>query len=264
MEVPPTRLSQYEDRTAAPLTVLAVAFLFAYATPIIWQGAPDPLTMTLRVINIVLWLVFAADLVTRCVLSGRPLHYALRHPIDVLLVVLPMLRPLRILRVFTALQMLIRHGGRVSVGETLGGAVGATVMLMVVAAVAILDAERGQPGSTIQNYGDSLWWSAVTATTIGYGDVYPVTPSGRIVAFGLMLVGISMIGVVTASIAAWFVGRNEEAAENEVVAEIRALREQVAQLLDGRLPDGATGDEGPAGVHERGSPTASQGRTLSG
>ena len=264
MDDPPTRLSQYEDRTAAPLTVLAVAFLFAYATPIIWQAAPDPLILTLRGINIVLWLLFAADLITRCWLSGRPLHYALRHPIDVLLVVLPMLRPLRVLRVFTALQMLIRHGGRVSVGQTLGGAVGATLMLMVVAAVAILDAERGRPGSTIQNYGDSLWWSAVTATTIGYGDVYPVTPSGRIVAFGLMLVGISMIGVVTASIAAWFVGRNDEAAESEVVAEIRALREQVSRLLDGRLPDGATGDEGPAGVQERGSPTASQGRTLSG
>ena len=196
--------------------------------------------------NIVLWLVFAADLVTRCWLSGRPLQYALRHPIDVLLVLLPMLRPLRVLRVFTALQLMIRHGGRVSIGQTLGGALGATVLLMVVASVAMLDAERGHPGSTIQTYGDALWWSAVTATTIGYGDVYPVTASGRIVAFGLMLVGISMIGVVTASIAAWFVGRNEEAAEDEVVSEIRALRDQVARLLDDRSPEVAVGDEGSA------------------
>ncbi len=244
MEDPPTSLSRYEDRTAAPLTVFAVAFLFAYATPIIWQGAPDPLIMTLRAMNVVLWLVFAADLVTRCWLSGQPLHYALRHPIDVLLVLLPMLRPLRVLRVFTALQLMIRHGGRVSIGQTLGGALGATVLLMVVASVAVLDAERGHPGSTIQTYGDALWWSAVTATTIGYGDVYPVTASGRIVAFGLMLVGISMIGVVTASIAAWFVGRNEEAAEDEVVSEIRALREQVARLLDDRSPEISMGDEG--------------------
>ena len=147
------------------------------------------------------------------------------------------------------------------IGETLGGALGATVLLMVVASVAVLDAERGHPGSTIQTYGDALWWSAVTATTIGYGDVYPVTASGRIVAFGLMLVGISMIGVVTASIAAWFVGRNEEAAENEVVAEIRALREQVARLLDDRLPEISMGDEGSTLRSRAGSPTASQGRT---
>lgn len=246
MQAQTSRLERYEDRTAATLTVFAVAFLFAYATPIIWQGAPDPLITTLRGINIVLWLAFAADLVTRCWLSGQPLKYALRHPIDVLLVLLPMLRPLRVLRVFTALQLMIRHGGRVSIGQTLGGALGATVLLMVVASVAMLDAERGHPGSTIQNYGDSLWWSAVTATTIGYGDVYPVTASGRIVAFGLMLVGISMIGVVTASIAAWFVGRNEEADEDQVIVEIRALREQVDRLLDDRAPDVAGGDEGAA------------------
>lgn len=244
MEPQISRLARYEDRTSGPLTVLAVAFLFAYATPIIWTDSPDRLIDILRAFNITLWMVFAVDLITRCWLSGRPVHYALRHPIDVLLVLLPMLRPLRALRVFTALQMLFRHGGRVSIGGTLAGAAGATLMLMLVAAVAMLDAERGKPGSTIEDYGDALWWAAVTATTVGYGDIYPVTTSGRVLAFGLMLVGVSMIGVVTASIAAWFVGRNEEAADDSVVAEIRALREQVGQLLEQRSPEQRPADQG--------------------
>lgn len=228
-----SRLGLYEHRTATPMTVLAVAFLFVYATPIIWQGSPDALVRLLTVTNLALWTVFVADLLIRAALSGRPVSYVVHHPIDVLLVALPMLRPLRVLRVFTALQVLIRQGGRVSIGRTLAGAAGATFLLMVIAAVAMLDAERGQPGATIESFRDALWWSGVTVTTVGYGDVYPVTEVGRVVAFGLMLVGVSMIGVVTASIAAWFVGRSETA-ESELVSEMRAVRSEVARLREER------------------------------
>lgn len=223
------RLERYEARTAAPLTALAVAFLIVYSAPVIWPSEPDALTSTLGLINVGLWVVFIADLLVRAVLSGRPAAYIVRHPIDVLLVALPMLRPLRVLRVFTALQVLVRQGGRVSIGRTLAGAAIATLLLMFIAAVAMLDAERGQPGAVIDTFGDALWWAGVTVTTVGYGDVYPVTPVGRMVGFSMMLVGISMIGVVTASIAAWFVGRVEEA-ENDVADEVRALREEIALM----------------------------------
>jgi voltage-gated potassium channel len=218
------------------MTVLAVAFLFVYSVPIIWQGAPGLLYDVMRLLNLTLWAVFVADLAARAWLSGRPGSYVARHPIDLLLIVLPMLRSLRVLRVFTAMQVLIRQGGRVSIGRTLAGAAGAALLLMFVAAVAMLDAERGTPESPIQTFGDALWWSGATIATVGYGDVYPVTWVGRWVAFALMLVGISLIGVVTASIAAWFVGRGD-AAETDVVAEIRALRAEVAQLRADRSPE---------------------------
>lgn len=221
-------MDRYERATGTPMTVLAVAFLLVYSTPIIWQGSPDLVIRALGVINLTLWMVFVADLGVRAVLSGRPVWYVVRHPIDVLLVALPMLRPLRILRVFTALQVLIRHGGKVSVGRTLAGAAGATSLLMLIAAIAMLDAERGQPGATIRSFPDALWWSGVTVTTVGYGDVYPVSEVGRVVAFALMLVGVSMIGVVTASIAAWFVGRTDPPT-TELLDEIHALRTQLAR-----------------------------------
>ncbi len=132
---------------------------------------------------------------------------------------------------FTAMQVLIRQGGRVSIGRTLAGAAGATLLLMFIAAVAMLDAERGAPEASrvIKTFGDAVWWSGTTVTTVGYGDMFPVTWVGRWVAFCLMLVGISMIGVVTASIAAWFVGRSEEV-ESDLLAEIRALSAKVDQL----------------------------------
>jgi voltage-gated potassium channel len=238
-----SRLDRYEHRTATPMTVLAVAFLFVYSTPIIWSAAPNAIHETLKLLNLTLWTVFVVDLAIRAWLSGKPFGYVVRHPIDLLLILLPMLRPLRVLRVFTAMQMLIRQGGRVSIGKTLAGAAGAALLLMFIAAVAMLDAERGNPESPIQTFGDAVWWSGATVATVGYGDVYPVTWVGRWVAFCLMLVGISLIGVITASIAAWFVGRADEG-ESDLAAEIRALRHEVAQLRD-----------------ERSSPSAISGRT---
>jgi voltage-gated potassium channel len=246
------RLERYESRTAVPMTVLAVAFLFVYSTPIIWTSAPTIVGDSLRVLNVSIWAVFVGDLVIRAVLSGKPVSYIVSHPIDVLLVALPMLRPLRVLRVFTALQVLMRQGGRISIGRTLAGASSAALLLMFIAAVAMLDAEQGQ-GGPIRTFPDALWWSGAAVTTVGYGDMYPVTWVGRSVAFALMVVGVSLIGVVTASIAAWFVGREQDAegkvvaesiaawfvgreqdAEGNVVAEIRALREEVARLRAGR------------------------------
>lgn len=222
------RLARYEERSAAPMTALAVAFLVLYATPIIRPDMPSTVLAAFAALNLALWVLFAGDLLVRAALSGRPAGYIVRHPVDVLLVALPMLRPLRVLRVFTALQVLIRQGGRVSIGQTLGGAFGAAGLLMFVGAVAMLDAER-EAESTIDTFGDSLWWAGVTVTTVGYGDTYPVTVVGRMVAFGLMLVGVSLLGVITASIAAWFVGRVEEA-EADISADVKALREELTLL----------------------------------
>lgn len=73
------------------------------------------------------------------------------------------------------------------------------------AAIAVLDAERGKQNSNIDDIGDALWWAVTTITTVGYGDRYPVTAVGRLVAAALMVFGIALLGVLTASIAAWFV-----------------------------------------------------------
>ena len=65
--------------------------------------------------------------------------------------------------------------------------------------------ERSVEGSNIKNFGDGLWWAVTTVTTVGYGDRYPTTTEGRFLAVLLMIMGISLVGVITASVAAWFV-----------------------------------------------------------
>src|SRR5262245_49073684 len=84
-----------------------------------------------------------------------------------------------------------------------------------IAALAILDAERTNPDASIRSYGDALWWAISTITTVGYGDLYPTTLEGRLVAAALMIAGIALLGVITASIASWFVQRVREVETTE-------------------------------------------------
>jgi voltage-gated potassium channel len=100
----------------------------------------------------------------------------------------------------------------------------------------MLDAERDAPESNIITSGDALWWAVTTIITVGYGDRYPTTTTGRLIAFGLMIAGIALLGVVTVTLASWIVERvsAENAAEgaataaqiDALMAEVRSLRHQ--------------------------------------
>ncbi|NDD52054.1 MAG: two pore domain potassium channel family protein, partial [Actinobacteria bacterium] len=74
-----------------------------------------------------------------------------------------------------------------------------------ISAVQITIAERGAEGSNIKDFGDGIWWAFTTVTTVGYGDRFPITGEGRFLAVLLMIMGISLVGVITASVASWFV-----------------------------------------------------------
>jgi len=73
--------------------------------------------------------------------------------------------------------------------------------------LAALDAERSATGSNITTLGDSVWWAFVTVTAVSHGDYFPVTGTGRLVAVGLMLGGVILVAVVTATLASWIIER---------------------------------------------------------
>jgi voltage-gated potassium channel len=113
-------------------------------------------------------------------------------------------------------------------------------MTIVVASLAILETERGSDDANIRSVGDALWWAVTTMTTVGYGDQYPVTATGRLVAVGLMLTGIALIGVVTASLASWLLDRVKAVEQTSqvatatdiavIAAELAALRAELAEV----------------------------------
>ncbi|MFF7448829.1 MULTISPECIES: ion channel [unclassified Streptomyces] len=139
-----------------------------------------------------------------------------------------------------AVDLLLGREGR---SLHLKAASGATAVLGVVAAVgswAVVIAEEGARGANLTSYPKALWWSIETATTVGYGDFYPVTPWGRVVGAVVMVVGITTYGMVTAALATWFVGREHERRHRLAQDTARALHERFD-----RLEELVTGKGGP-------------------
>ena len=91
----------------------------------------------------------------------------------------------------------------------------------------------------IQTIGDAAWWAVTTMSSVGYGDMYPVTALGRWIAVGLMVSGIGILGTVTATLASWLTDRLREetaAAEQSVLTEVHALRDEIQSLRQQLAP----------------------------
>jgi voltage-gated potassium channel len=237
----PTRptVAHWEARSEWPLAALAIAFLGAYAWPILQPELPEWGRLGCRWVAFAAWLGFLADYLVRLGLADNRRRYAARHVVDLLVIALPVLRPLRLLRLVMLLRIMNRRATAALRGRVVVYVVASTALIILCAALAVLNAERHHPGSNIETFGDALWWATVTMATVGYGDRFPVTAEGRCIAVGVMLAGIALLGVVTASIASWLIDRVREVEQDagaatrrdiaELREEIRALRTQLLQ-----------------------------------
>lgn len=210
-----TPVQRWEKRAEIPLFLLAIAFLVAYAWPVLDPRLDPDLRTSLSIASWTVWVAFVVDFAVRLYLAGERRRYAISHWYDVALILLPMLRPLRLLRLLAFARVLNRSAAGSLVGKVSTYVGGTAVMALGLGALAVLDAEQDAPGANITTYGDALWWSATTVFTVGYGDRFPVTTSGRFVAVALMLVGIACIGAITAGVAAWLVAQVEADARAE-------------------------------------------------
>ncbi|AZA08351.1 potassium channel family protein [Corynebacterium pseudopelargi] len=227
-----SKLKRWELRVEGPMLIVSMVFLILFA----WSalGKSDQLWTQIAEVGLsIAWVAFIIDYVVRLSLAEQRKRWFWRHLHELLLVVLPMFRPLQILRIVPILFLLQRYSTQNrSVTVAIYTAV-SSVLLVLVASLSIYDVEQGYPESQIANFGDALWWSIVTVTTVGYGDIAPVSAAGRFIAILLMLAGIAVAGVVTATIASWLIKQVEGEAEDKedpVQAEIRALRQEVAEL----------------------------------
>lgn len=229
--------ARYRDLVEWPLMATALIFLTAYAWQVIGRVNGDA-ALPFEVILWFTWGIFALDYAANLWLAENRGHWFLWNLHELLIVVLPFFRPLRLLRLVTLLSVLQR-----TVGESLRGRVatyvaGAAAMLILIGALAVLDVEQNAPDAKILNFGDAAWWAITTITTVGYGDLYPVTAIGRMVAAALMMSGIAVLGIVTGSIASWLVQRIEEnaegvaaAAEDKAAAAEEPVRTEMATLV---------------------------------
>jgi len=226
------RIAKWDKAAEWPLTIAAILFLIAYATQII--ARPDGfLSIACKLILYATWAVFVVDYITRLVITENRWRWFYRHLLDLAIVVLPMLRPLRLMRFLTVLALIGRNTGNMLRGRVVIYTVGATILTVFIASLAVFDAENGI--GDIDTFPDAVWWAFVTITTVGYGDFYPVTLTGRITAVGLMVGGLALIGVVTATLASWIVERVADQNTKTVSAteaQVEQLRVEIAELKD--------------------------------
>lgn len=197
--------------------VLSVVF-FAASTWTLTDGTlPAWARSALALVVVVLWISFIVDFVLRLTISRERWRFLRGRWYELASLVLPLLRPFLILAYVWRLPVFDRFGSAGQRSRYLIS-VGAFALLFVYAAsTAVWFVERQDPHANIKDLGDAIWWGFCTITTVGYGDFTPVTVFGRVLAVGLMLGGIIVIGVTSA-------------------AFITALTERIQRMSPGRHP----------------------------
>lgn len=146
------------------------------------------------------------------------------------------IRIYRFVRLFRVLKKLNTLTTGTSLNEKLLALPGIALVMVFFSTMLMVEVERGAPNATIKSGGDALWWALTTVTTVGYGDMYPVTTEGRIIAALLMLIGIALFGAMSAIVTSKLILPKETRDHEELRHEIRSLHAEIKELRR-HLPD---------------------------
>lgn len=247
--------ASWKKRTEIPLLIASLAYLFAYSWRVIADLNGPERAVATTIVGIT-WAMFIVDYLVRLFMADRKMVWFRTHLTDLAFALVPVLRLVRLLRVLTLLPGIRSTAGdRLRVRIMVYG-IGASVILIYVSSLAVLEVERHAPGATITTFGIATWWACVTVTTTGYGDYIPVTDSGRVVASALMFGGVALAGIITASLASWVLeraARHQDAHEPATRAQVRMLMDKVDALAAasaGHDSGGASGGESTSGTGE--------------
>ncbi len=221
------RLARWRRWTDVPLLLIAVGSLPLLLLEVVADRLSESDQNFLTAVNVLVSIAFAVDYLVELAVTHKKSAYVRTQWASLLIVVsqflallpslgfLGILRGARALRIIATLSRVIgigvasREQGRKFFKEKAASvAFGMAGMTLITSAVAFTIAEDVGDGRRIHSFFDALWWSASTITTVGYGDIYPVTAAGKLVAVFTMVVGVSTLAVVTARIAQFLVGNS--------------------------------------------------------
>jgi voltage-gated potassium channel len=236
------RLDRFSARIDPVMMVLALVWLPVLVIPLVTtlHGA---VAFTFDVVDYAVWFAFVVEYVVKLALAERKWHFVGHHLLDLAMVAVPILRPLRLARLLRVIRLdrvVIVLAAGLKRARAMLAHHGLQFVLLAVGTIVFaasgleLYFERHSTGPTaIHNFGDAVWWAVVTVTTVGYGDKVPMTGAGKWVATVLMFTGIGLVGALTATIASFFV-QEQHSAE---LAEIKTQRAELRELIVSQQPE---------------------------
>jgi voltage-gated potassium channel len=227
-----------EAVTKYPLAILGIAWM-VIAIVVLTNDLNGTASTALVVTLFVLWAIALAEYVVRLLITTDRRGYLKRRWVEPATVVVPPLQGWHFLGM-ERMSLLIYEGElraeSILKHHSLFRVLIAAAGTLFLGAWAVLLFEEKAKGSNIHSYPDALWWAIVTVTTVGYGDRFPVSAGGRAVAVILMLVGIGLIGVLTATVASVFVKEHTDANKEEFRKGHADLGQRLSEISD-RLAD---------------------------
>jgi voltage-gated potassium channel len=217
-------VDRHEVAWELTMAVLAIAFVI---TGFAADAASGSTLSLLEAADLALTVVFIAEFATRFTAGFDRLAYLRGHAIDLIALVptvrgirvLRLLRLLRLVRAFAGMYRGLQHFERMARHRGLAWLFVTWAAVMVICSLALYTAENGI-NQAVSTPLDALWWGIVTLTTVGYGDVYPVTPEGRIAASVLMVLGIGLFSAITATVTSFML---ESRNPGDPATRLRAL-----------------------------------------
>jgi voltage-gated potassium channel len=146
------------------------------------------------------------------------------------------IRVVRLLRAVRATKTISRYVLERRAESTFLAAMLLSILFVFLGSVAILEVEK-VPGANIDGPGDALWWAFETVTSVDYGDAYPVTTEGRLLAALLVIIGAALFGALAGSVAVWFLAPSEEKERREIAElreDIEELTRAIKRMTEGR------------------------------
>jgi voltage-gated potassium channel len=206
------------------MAALAVAYLIVG-----FAGDEPNASPVSGTVETVLTVVFAAEFGSRILASYDRSRYLRGHWIDLIalipvargLRVFRLIRLLRLVRAFAGVYRALGHVGRLVNHRGLGLLITAWLAVMLICSAGMYIAENGV-NKAITSPLDALWWGVVTLTTVGYGDISPVTGEGRLAASVLMLLGIGLFGAITATVTSYLIATGKPST-SDPVSQLREL-----------------------------------------
>jgi voltage-gated potassium channel len=231
-------VDRIEQVTKYPMALLGVAWL-ALAIVVLSTDVNGSASTLLVGSLFALWVIMLVEYLVRLVVTPDTPGYVRRRWVEPATVLVPPLQGWHVIGI-EKMSLLLRVGElrveSILKHHSLFRVLIAAVVTLFLGAWLVLLFEEKAKGTNIHDYSDALWWAIVTVTTVGYGDRYPVTEGGRVVAAILMLVGIGLIGVLTATVASVFIKEHTDANKEEFKKGHADLGQQLSVISD-RLAD---------------------------